>query len=98
MTTTAKPKKVPATASPTKPAAKLISRKFSGVVVSDKSDKTIVVKVESVKKHPKYHKRYTVSQKYKVHDEANTYKTGDKVTFVECRPLSRDKRWRVINK
>ncbi len=74
----------------------LISRKFTGVVVSDKSAKTIVVKVESVKIHPKYKKRYTVSRKYKVHDENNKFKAGDKVTFVECRPLSRDKRWRVI--
>ncbi len=73
----------------------VISRKFNGVVVSDKSDKTIVVKVESVKVHPKYRKRYTVSRKYKVHDEKNEFKTGDKVTFVECRPLSRDKSWRV---
>ncbi len=74
----------------------VIHRRFTGVVVSDKSDKTIVVRVESVKKHPKYQKRYTVSQKYKVHDEKNEFKTGDKVSFVECRPLSRDKRWRVI--
>jgi len=72
-----------------------LSRKFNGVVVSDKNDKTIVVKVESVKKHPKYQKRYVVSRKYKVHDETNKYHVGDKVTFVECRPLSRDKRWRV---
>jgi len=74
----------------------VISRKFSGLVVSDKSDKTIVVKVESVKIHPKYKKRYTVSRKYKVHDANNKYKIGDKVSFVECRPLSKDKRWRVI--
>lgn len=74
----------------------MISRKFTGIVVSDKSAKTIVVKVESVKIHPKYQKRYTVSRKYKVHDENNKFKTGEKVTFVECRPLSRDKRWRVI--
>jgi len=73
-----------------------ISRKFDGIVVSDKSDKTIVVKVETVKVHPKYRKRYTVSRKYKVHDEKNEFKVGDKVVFVECRPLSRDKRWRVI--
>jgi small subunit ribosomal protein S17 len=79
----------------TKP--EVISRKFSGVVVSDKSDKTILVKVETIKVHPKYKKRYTVSRKYKVHDEKNEHKTGDKVSFVECRPLSRDKRWRVLN-
>jgi len=74
----------------------IINRIFDGVVVSDKNDKTIVVKVDSVKKHPKYQKRYTVSRKYKVHDEKNQFHVGDKVKFVECRPLSRDKRWRVI--
>jgi len=74
----------------------VMSRIFSGVVVSDKNDKTIVVKVESVKKHPKYQKRYIVSRKYKVHDEKNEFHVGDKVSFRECRPLSRDKRWRVI--
>lgn len=78
----------------TKP--EIIRRKFFGVVVSAKSDKTIVVKVESVKIHPKYKKRYTVSRNYKVHDEKNAYKAGDKVSFVECRPLSKDKRWRVL--
>jgi small subunit ribosomal protein S17 len=74
----------------------VISRKFNGVVVSDKNDKTIIVKVESVKKHPKYQKRYISSRRYKVHDEKNEYKVGDKVIFIECRPLSKDKRWRVI--
>lgn len=73
-----------------------INRTFRGVVVSDKNDKTIVVKIESVKKHPKYQKRYTVSRNYKVHDEKNEFHVGDKVSFVECRPLSRDKRWRVV--
>ena len=75
---------------------KVIRKKFSGVVTSDKSDKTIVVKVDHVKIHPKYHKRYKVSRKYKVHDENNGCHVGDKVNFVECRPLSRDKRWRVV--
>lgn len=72
-----------------------IRKKFSGVVVSDKSDKTIVVKVERVKINPKYKKRFVVSRNYKVHDENNACKIGDKVTFVECRPLSKDKRWRI---
>ena len=72
-------------------------RKFTGVVVSDKVTKTIVVKVESVKIHPKYQKRYTESRKYKVHDEKNQFKIGDKVVFVQCRPLSKDKRWRVLS-
>jgi len=78
-----------------KPAT--ITKKFNGVVVSDKNDKTIVVKVETVKVHPKYKKRYVVSRRYKVHDEKNQYRVGDKVIFIECRPLSRDKRWRVLN-
>lgn len=94
---TAAPK---AAAKPTaqKPAEKsVINRRFHGVVVSTKNDKTAVVLVESVKKHPKYHKRYTVSQKYKVHDENNKSQVGDKVSFVECRPLSRDKRWRLAD-
>ena len=76
----------------------IIQRKFSGVVTSDKMDKTIVVKVESTKVHPKYGKRYIRNEKYKVHDEKNQFKEGDKVIFVECRPLSKDKRWRVLAK
>ena len=74
----------------------VIKKQFQGVVISNSNAKTIVVKVENVKKHPKYQKRYVVSRRYKVHDEKNQYQVGDKVTFVECRPLSRDKRWRVI--
>ncbi|MCK4554215.1 30S ribosomal protein S17 [Candidatus Parcubacteria bacterium] len=74
----------------------VIKKKFDGIVVSDKMDKTIVVKVDRVKIHPKYKKRYTVSKKYKVHDEKNKFKEGDKVSFVECRPLSKDKRWRAL--
>lgn len=87
-------KKIEPTVKAVKPAT--IIKKFNGVVVSDKNDKTIVVKVESVKVHPKYKKRYVVSRRYKVHDEKNQYKVGDKVIFIECRPLSRDKRWRTL--
>ncbi|MDD2353935.1 MAG: 30S ribosomal protein S17 [Patescibacteria group bacterium] len=79
----------------TKP--EVIRRRLSGIVVSDKGDKTIIVKVDSVKIHPKYKKRYTVSHRYQVHDEKNSHKEGDKVSFIECRPLSRSKRWRVID-
>lgn len=75
---------------------KIIKRKFSGAVVGDKMDKTRVVSVDSVKVHPVYKKRYKVSKKYKVHDEKNLYKIGDKVLFIECRPLSKDKKWRMI--
>ena len=73
-------------------------RVFEGVVMSAKMPKTIVVKVEEMKKHPKYLKRYIVSKKFKVHDEAGNYQEGEKVKFVECRPLSKDKRWRVVGK
>jgi len=74
----------------------VIRKKFNGIVVSDSADKTIVVRVDRVKVHPKYKKRYTVSRRYRVHDEKNQYKIDDKVEFIECRPISKDKRWRVI--
>jgi small subunit ribosomal protein S17 len=73
-----------------------IKRKFKGTVVSNKMDKTVVVRVERAKKHPKYLKIYKVSKNYKVHDPENKFKVGDKVEFVECRPMSKDKRWRVV--
>ena len=73
-------------------------RQFTGTVVSDKMQKTIVVRVDGVKTHPKYRKQYAVSDKYKVHDEKNEFKIGDRVTFVESRPYSKDKRWRVTGK
>ena len=74
----------------------VIKRKFNGVVISDKMNKTRVVTVEIVKIYPKYQKRYKVNKKFKVHDEKNQYKVGDKVQFIECRPLSKDKKWRVL--
>ena len=67
-----------------------------GVVVSDKMDKTIVVRVDSLKKHPRYQKRYTSSKKYKAHDEKNQYSAGDKVVIEACRPISKDKCWKVV--
>jgi len=73
-----------------------LRRSFTGVVVSDKMAKTIVVRVDRTIVHPKYGKRYTRSRKYKVHDEKNAHKVGQTVTFVECRPISKDKRWRVV--
>jgi small subunit ribosomal protein S17 len=73
-------------------------RKIIGTVVSDKMTKTRVVAVASLKKHPKYLKYYKVTTKFKAHDENNEYKTGDKVTIEESRPLSREKRWKIINK
>ena len=65
----------------------------SGVVVSDKMDKTVVVKVDRLVKHQLYNKYIKRSVKYKVHDEQNVCKVGDRVQIIECRPLSKDKRW-----
>ena len=73
-------------------------RELTGTVVSDKMKKTIVVSVEKLKKHPKYKKVYCVHEKYKAHDQKEECHIGDKVIIEECRPLSKDKRWRVIGK
>ncbi|MBU0597510.1 30S ribosomal protein S17 [Patescibacteria group bacterium] len=73
-------------------------RQLKGSVVSDKMDKTIIIKTEGVRTHSKYHKQYKVSKKYKVHDPKNEFKTGDIVVFEETRPLSKDKRWKVVTK
>ena len=64
-----------------------------GVVVSDKMQKTVVVKVDSLVKHQLYNKYIKRSVKYKVHDERDICKIGDRVQIIECRPLSKDKRW-----
>ncbi len=71
------------------------TRRIVGVVVSDKMAKTRVVAVDRLKKHPKYQKYYRVTTKFKAHDEANEYKTGDKVMIEETRPISKDKRWKI---
>lgn len=73
-----------------------IKRVFQGIVVSDKPQKTAVVLVERLKTHPKYKKRYRVSKRYKIHDEKNECRVGNTVIFEECRPLSKEKRWRLI--
>jgi small subunit ribosomal protein S17 len=78
--------------------AQKAQKTFQGTVVSAKMAKTIVVRVDSTRIHPKYRKQYRVSRKFKVHDEKGEYKAGDVVRFVETRPLSKDKRWRVIGK
>jgi small subunit ribosomal protein S17 len=67
-----------------------------GVVVSDKMNKTVVVAVESLVKHPIYGRRMRRTKRYKAHDEDNRCRTGDRVRIEETRPLSRDKNWRVI--
>ncbi len=70
-------------------------REFVGIVSSDKMDKTIVVKVTTKKLHPLYKKYVTRVKKCKAHDETNSAHIGDTVRIVECRPLSKDKCWRL---
>lgn len=72
-------------------------RILQGVVVSDKMDKTVVVKVERRVQHPLYNKIMKRSKKYKAHDENNTYHVGDRVQIIESRPISKDKCWVVLN-
>ena len=67
-----------------------------GRVVSSKMDKTVVVAVETLRHHPLYKKTIRRAVKYKAHDENNGCRPGDKVRIIETRPLSRDKRWRVV--
>jgi small subunit ribosomal protein S17 len=79
------------------PASTRGARKVrTGVVVSDKMQKTIVVRIDRRFAHPRYGKMVTRSAKVKAHDEANEAKTGDVVRIMETRPLSKDKRWRVV--
>jgi small subunit ribosomal protein S17 len=71
---------------------------MNGVVVSNAMDKTIVVAVNTFKTHKKYLKKFNSTKKYKVHDPKNEYKVGDKVSFQNCRPISKDKKFKVVNK
>lgn len=71
-------------------------KKLTGKVVSDKMDKTVVVNVNRYVAHKKYGKYYKIDKHYKAHDENNTYKTGDMVIIEECRPMSRDKNFKVL--
>lgn len=74
-----------------------IHRTFEGIVVSAKEQKTIHVRVETLNTHPKYQKQYKTHKKYAVHDEQGTAEIGDVVSFQECRPLSKTKRWRLTS-
>lgn len=67
-----------------------------GVVTSDKMDKTVVVTIKDRVKHPLYNKIVDKSVKYKAHDQKNECGVGDKVQIMECRPMSKDKNWRVV--
>ena len=73
-------------------------KKIKGVIVSDKMDKTVVVLVRRYIKIPKYGKYVSINKKYKAHDEKGEYKTGDEVMIEECRPISKDKHFRVTEK
>lgn len=73
-------------------------RTLNGIIVSDKMMKTRVVEITRFKQHSKYKKYYEVTKRYKAHDENNEYKTGDNVVIQEIRPMSKDKRWKIIKK
>ena len=68
----------------------------TGTVISDKMDKTVIVRVQTLKEHPKYKKHIQQATRFKAHDEQNQCKVGDRVRIMETRPLSHDKRWRVV--
>jgi small subunit ribosomal protein S17 len=76
----------------------MAKKTLQGIVVSDKMEKTVVVKVESMKEHPKYKRRFKVHKKFKAHDEKGEFHIGDKVVIEETAPMSKDKNWKVINK
>ena len=73
-----------------------LRKTISGKVVSDKMDKTVVVAIQDSVRHPLYKKTIKRTVKYKAHDEANDCRIGDIVRIMETRPLSKDKRWRVV--
>lgn len=75
--------------------AEKLKRTLEGTVVSDKMDKTVVVAVQRLTPHPLYGRVLRRTRKFKAHDEANDAHLGDRVMITECRPLSRDKSWRV---
>jgi small subunit ribosomal protein S17 len=84
-------------ASSLKSAMPIRRMQLSGIVASDKMKDTIVVTVERYVKHPKYHKFMKKTLRLKAHDAGNTKKIGDKVTIESCRPMSRDKAFKVIS-
>lgn len=73
-------------------------QQFEGIVVSDAMQKTVVVEAARFATHPRYHKRIQIRKRFKAHDEENQYKVGDKVTIEATRPISKEKRWKVIEK
>lgn len=72
-------------------------KRLQGVVTSDKMDKTVIVKVTTVKRHPMYGKVLRLDRKFKAHDEKNECRIGDRVEIIESQPISREKRWAVVS-
>ena len=77
-------------------AERALRKSLTGIVVSNKMDKTVVVAIQDNVKHPLYNKIVKRTVKFKAHDENNTCSVGDRVSIMETRPLSKDKRWRVV--
>ena len=75
-----------------------MKRILEGIVVSDKMNKTRVVAVTRLKRHPRYKKYFKVTRRFKAHDEQNAYHVGERVRIQETKPLSRDKRWNILEK
>ena len=84
-----------ATSSETGDKSRGLAKVLEGIVTSSKMDKSVVVSVSTQKKHPQYGKYILRTNKYMAHDEENTCKEGDRVSIVACRPLSKNKRWRL---
>jgi len=72
-------------------------KRLKGTIVSNKMKDTVVVKVDRVKEHPKYKRRYKISKKYKAHTEKPEFEIGEKVVIEECSPKSKDKHWKVVS-
>jgi len=76
---------------------KVNNKKLEGIVTSDKMQKTIVVEIARFKQHPRYKKTLKIKARFKAHDENNEAKKGDFVLIEECRPLSKDKKWKLLS-
>ena len=75
-----------------------MKKQLKGKIISNKMAKTVIVRVERVKEHKKYKKRYVTQKKYKAHLEGQGYNVGDTVLIEECRPISKEKKWKVVKK
>lgn len=76
----------------------MAKKQLKGIVISNKMQKTVVVKIERIKEHPKYKRRYKVFKKYKAHEEKGECLVGDRVVIEECIPISKEKKWKVIER